>query len=52
MFVVTGATSGIGKALAIALAERDMPVLAVARRTDLLLREGTYNADFSERIGD
>ena len=31
MFVVTGASSGIGRAVTVALAERDQPVLAVAR---------------------
>ena len=36
MFVVTGATSGIGKAAAIALAERSLPVLGVGRRSELL----------------
>ena len=36
MFVVTGATSGIGNAVAIALAERGRPVLSIARRADLL----------------
>lgn len=36
MFVVTGATSGIGKAAALALAERSLPVLGVGRRSELL----------------
>ena len=36
MFVVTGATSGIGEAVAIALAERGLAVLGVARRSELL----------------
>ena len=31
MFVVTGASSGIGRAVTVALAERDQSVLAVAR---------------------
>lgn len=31
MFVVTGASSGIGRAVTIALSDRDQPVLAVAR---------------------
>ena len=36
MFVVTGATSGIGEAVAITLADRGLAVLGVARRADLL----------------
>ena len=42
MFVVTGATSGIGEAVAIALADRGLAVLGVARRSDLLAK---LNAD-------
>lgn len=36
MHVVTGASSGIGRGIALALAERGEPVLAVARRAQLL----------------
>lgn len=58
MFVVTGGGSGIGRALAYALADRGKPVLVVGRRESMLLETATYSplitvccADLTQPLG-